>query len=89
MNVSMNCACTAVNIRTNMKELAKGVNGMSTNTNDIYRSMAEDIKANCEFSECISYDEDDFGKMWLDYICPFYDANDERCKIGDPSTWEL
>lgn len=76
-------------IRTNMKELAKGVSGMSTNTNDIYRSMAEDIKENCEFTECISYDEDEYGKLWLDYVCPFYDVNDERCKIGDPSTWDI
>lgn len=56
---------------------------------DVYLSMAEDIKTNCEFSECISYEEDDFGKYWLDYVCPFYDANDERCKIGDPSSWDL
>ena len=72
-----------------MRELVKGVSGMSTNTNDIYRSMAEDIKANCEFTECIIYDEDDYGKTWLDYICPFYDANDEICKIGDPSSWDI
>ena len=87
MIVSMNCVCTAVNIRTNITERARGASGMSTS--NVYMSMAEDIKDNCEFSECISYEEDDFGKLWLDYVCPFYDANDERCRIGDPSTWEL
>lgn len=87
MIASTNCVCTVESIRTNMRVLARGVSGMSTN--DVYMSMAEDIKDNCEFSECISYEEDDYGKLWLDYVCPFYDVNDERCKIGDPSTWEL
>lgn len=87
MIASTNCVCTVESIRTNMRVLARGVSGMSTN--NVYMSMAEVIKENCEFSECISYEEDDFGKMWLDYICPFYDANDELCKIGDPSTWDI
>ena len=87
MIASTNCVCTAENIRTNTMELARGVSGMSTS--NVYMSMAEDIKDNCEFSECISYEEDEYGKMWLDYVCPFWDINDERCKIGDPSTWEL
>ena len=68
-------------------ERVRGVSGMSTS--NVYMSMAEDIKDNCEFSECISYEEDNYGKLWLDYVCPFWDINDERCKIGDPSTWEL
>lgn len=70
-----------------MRELARGVSGMSTN--NVYMSMAEDIKENCEFTECISYDEDEYGRIWLDYVCPFWDINDERCRIGDPSTWDI
>lgn len=87
MIASTSFVCTAVNIRTNMRELVRGVSGMSTN--NVYMSMAEDIKENCEFTECISYDEDEYGKIWLDYVCPFYEVNDELCKIGDPSTRKL
>lgn len=89
MIVSMSYVLIVANIRTSMKALVMDVNGRILNMSDVYLSMAEDIKTNCEFSECISYEEDDFGKQWLDYVCPFYDANDEKCKIGDPSEWEL
>lgn len=86
----MSFAIYAVNTHGSMKELARGVSGMSTN---MIKELAEDLKGICEMEGCYLTDVDEYGHEWYIYKCPLLndidDPENSTCKLGDPSSWDI
>lgn len=51
------------------------------------------LKEYCQQRECVDYDEDAEGHIWLTGCCPFLEDVDAPwecgCKIGEPKDWGI